>query len=190
MQWSLILCSDSRVNTQTRTGRAHARPRACNFIYFPAEGEGTALPEMWELLCVQACGFLSAALNCGHRLCIFARSRSTGRVWECLRNKPADVCVFFLIPLSLICTRFQQKKVAQSGQRWRKMPQSFKLSCSHLCGAPGCTKSVRNLRLHCELVHSGSIDYVIHINGTIFYLDTSQNHARLLFNELLGHAED
>lgn len=158
-----------------------APERATLFIFLP---RARALPSLrfgnYCLLCVQACGFMSVALNCGHRLCIFARSRSTGRVWECLRNKPACVCVFFLIPLSLICTQLQQKKVAQSGQWWREMPQSFTLSCSHLCGARGCTKSVRNSRLHCELVHSVSIDYVIHINGTIFYLDTSQNHARLL----------
>lgn len=105
-----------------------APERATLFIFLP---RARALPSVrfgnYCLLCVQACGFMSAALNCGRRLCIFARSRSTGRVWECLRNKPAYVCVFFLIPLSLICTRLQQKKVAQSGHWWREMAQSLTL---------------------------------------------------------------
>lgn len=130
--------------------RTLAPERATLFIFLP---RARALPSLRFgnhcLLCVQACGFMSGALNCGQCLCIFARSRSTGRVWECLRNKPAYVCVFFLIPLSLICTRLQQKKVAQTGQWWREMPQSFTLCLVATCveqegarslsGTHGCT---------------------------------------------------
>lgn len=47
-------------------------------------------------------------------------------------------------------------------------------------GAGGLTKAGSNSRLHCEPVHLASIQYLIHIIGTIFYLGTSQNHIRSL----------
>lgn len=78
-QWSLILSPDSRVNTQTHTVCAHIRLREYNFIYFPAEDEGAAPCEIWELLlCVEEWIYEHRSKLHKQSLCIFVCSPSSG----------------------------------------------------------------------------------------------------------------
>lgn len=115
-QWSLILSSDSRVNTQTHTVCAHTRLREYNFIYFSAEDEGAAPCEIWELLlllCRRVWIYERRSKLNRQSLCIFVRSPSSGGICDCLGNKPAYICILFLFSPSLISD--ERKKAAQRG---------------------------------------------------------------------------
>lgn len=180
-QWSLILSSDSRVSTQTHTVCARTRLREYNFIYFLLRTRALPLERFGNycLLCVEQCGFMSIALNCIGRvyvyLCIAPRLGASVTVWGINLLTSASSSLFHY-HCSLISTRKRRR-----GEMMVENASEFHaVAFSHAHGAGGLTKAGSKLRLHCELVHLVSIQYLIHINRTIFYLGTSQNHIRSL----------